>query len=118
MIDLAVVDTQVWRVGGVLVRHGDRIATGHHRAGQGDGAQDPGYWNMAIEGAGGVEFEETAVQAAVNSDEWQSCRGDAGTDWFGVTQREQGQRFVAALQTFERDDRVFPATHRHTSAPR
>ena len=86
MVDLGVVDPQVWRAGGVLVRHGDRVATGHHRARQGDSAQDPGNWNMAIEGAGRVELEETAVQPAVNPDERQPGRRDAGTDRFGVTQ--------------------------------
>ena len=86
MVDLGVVDTQVWRAGGVLVRHDDRIATGHYCARQGDSAQDTGNRNMAIEGTGRVKFEDTVVQPAVNSNERQPGRRDAGADRFGLTQ--------------------------------
>src|ERR1700751_3220735 len=51
-------------------------------------------------------------------DEGQLCGGDAGSDRFGVTPREEHQRFVAVSQAFDCDDRILTAADRHTNLPR
>src|SRR5215470_7125916 len=68
---------------------------------------------MTVQGPGPIELQQGGIQPAMNLDKRQLRRLDAGSDRFGITQREQQHRLAGLLQTLDRDDRILAAANRN-----
>ena len=118
VINLDPIEAEVCGAGGMLVRHRYSIAPGQHGAGERNGAQNAGYRNVAVQRTGLVELQQACVQPAMNPDEGQLRGPNAGSNRFGVTQREEQHRFAPLPETFDRDDRILAAADRYTRPSR